>query len=371
MKIIFAVIVPFSILVVFTGFLSTSERIDITQSKKIEIRGIYGSPDAFWKKNLRLDELGVNAIFIHDKSINDSMMKRARTEGLMVFAEFATLNGKNYVEQHPEAWAIDKAGNRVASATWFMGVCPTEPGFKEYRLNELKKLLRKFDLDGVWMDYLHWHAQFEDPKPILPETCFCEHCLASFQSTSKIRIPEGSTSQKAEWILLHHDTDWRTWRCSVIAGWVRNFKSVIKQEKPGALLGVYHCPWDDDDFDGARRRILGLDYGMLKEIVDVFSPMVYHGRMGKSPDWVKENIEWFSKRIDIQTGRYPKVWPIVQAHNDPNVISAEEFEKVLRHGAGAEVTGVMMFTSNSVAEDEKKIESMKRLYTAWRQLNSK
>src|SRR4030095_6232176 len=76
-------------------------------SKKIEIRGIYGSPEPFWKKNLRVDELGVNSVLVHDRSITDSMMTRAKAEGLKVFAEFATLNGKDYVNEHPEAWAVD------------------------------------------------------------------------------------------------------------------------------------------------------------------------------------------------------------------------------------------------------------------------
>jgi hypothetical protein len=107
---------------------------------------------------------------------------------------------------------------------------------------------------------------------------------------------------------------------------------IINQEKPGALLGVYHCPWDDNDFNGARRRNLGLDYDMLRENVDVFSPMVYHGRMRKNPEWVKENIEWFCNRLKIKAGIFPKVWPIVKSYNDPNFISAEEFEKVLRYG---------------------------------------
>ena len=62
-------------------------------------------------------------------------------------------------------------------------------------------------------------------------------------------------------------------------------------------------------------------------------------------------------RLNIKAGTFPKVWPIVQAYNDPNIISAEEFEKVLRYGAGGQATGVMMFTSNSVAEDEQKIAS--------------
>lgn len=361
-----AFIVFFTILLLLTGFITNHKKNYLNSPKEIEIRGIYGSPEPFWKKNLRLNELGVNAVFIHDGAITETIMARAKTEGLKVFAEFATLNGKNYVDKHPEAWPIDQHGNKAPAATWFMGVCPTEPAFRQHRIDELKKLLNGFDLDGVWLDYLHWHAQFEDPEPILPETCFCEHCLSSFQSTSGIKLPEGNTAKKAEWILTNHDSAWRNWRCTVIAGWVKDFKTIINKEKPGALLGVYHCPWDDDDFNGARRRNLGLDYAMLREHVDVFSPMVYHGRMGKDPGWVKENIEWFCKTLDITEGSFPKVWPIVQAHNDPGNISADEFEKVLRYGAGGKATGVMMFTSYSVAEDEKKIGVMKKVYGEWR-----
>ena len=337
-----------------------------TVSKKIEIRGIYGSPEAFWKKNVQVSQLGVNAVFVHSGSIKEEMMTKAKAEGLMVFAEFATLNGKSYVDSHPEAWPIDKVGEKVPPATWFMGVCPTEPGFKQYRTNELIKLLRQFDLNGVWMDYLHWHAQFEDPNPILPETCFCGNCLAGFQSVSGIKIPEGSTPTKADWILKNHESAWRNWRCSVIAGWVRDFKKIINAEKPGTLLGVYHCPWDDNDFKGARRRILGLDYDMLREHVDVFSPMVYHERMGRDPRWVKANIEWFSKKVNIQPGSFPKLWPIVQAHNDPGIISPEDFEKVLQYGLAGGATGVMMFTSNSVAEDPRKTSIMQKVYSSMR-----
>ena len=359
------IIIVFFLSVVLTGFFTRSVDDGVPAvSAKLEIRGIYGSPSAFWRKGLDLRSLGINSIFMHHGSIDDSIMRRAKSEGIMVFAEFATLNGKNYVEKYPEAWAIDNHGKKVEAATWFMGVCPTEPGFREFRRTELRKLLRRFDIGGVWMDYLHWHAQFEDPKPILPETCFCENCLSRFQSASNIQVPSGTTAHKADWILRNQDSAWRHWRCTVIADWVRDFRMIINQEKPGALLGVYHCPWDDREFDSARRRILGLDYDMLRGIVDVFSPMVYHGRMERSPEWVKENIDWFCKRLNIREGVYPKVWPIVQAHNDPGIISAEEFEKVLRYGSGSKASGVMMFTSNSVAEDAAKTAVMRKVYKA-------
>ncbi|MET2984325.1 family 10 glycosylhydrolase [Aureibaculum conchae] len=329
--------------------------------KTVETRGVYGHPKPLWDKGYNLNDLGINAVFVHGGSVDKEMVDRATSEGMKVFAEYATLNGKNYVETHPEAWAINEKGEKVEAATWFMGVCPTEPGFREYRFKQLRDLL-KFDLDGIFMDYVHWHAQFEDSNPILPETCFCDGCLRAFAKYSGLEIPDEIISKKSEWILNNHDEKWRNWRCKVIYDWTYEVKSIIKEIKPEVLLGLYHCPWDDEEFDGARRRILGLDYDLLKETVDVFSPMVYHAKMGREPDWVKENIEWFSNKLTIGKNSYPKIWPIIQAHNSPSVISNEDFETALMAGLAGKSTGVMMFTTSAVAEDEGKIEVMKRVY---------
>jgi hypothetical protein len=210
---------------------------------------------------------------------------------------------------------------------------------------------------------VHWHAQFEEPEPILPETCFCDHCLAAFSKESGIEISGESTAEKAEWILSTQDKQWREWRCMVIYDWSLEMRNILKEHNPDALLGLYHCPWNDQEFDGARYRILGLDYDLLKQTIDVFSPMVYHGRMGREASWVEENIQWFSKRLKIKEGSYPKVWTIVQAYDDPQIISSEEFETVLRGGLAGKSSGVMMFTTYAVAEDEGKTAVMKKVYS--------
>ena len=348
------------VLICFTVLMAYGQK----PNQIIEIRGIYGNPKPFWDKGIKLNNLGVNAIFVHSGSIDQDMIRLAKTENVKVFAEFATLNGKDYVEKHPEAWAINEKGDKVQAASWFMGVCPTEPGFRKYRFDQLRNLLLEFDLDGVWMDYLHWHAQFEEPEPILPETCFCNHCLDTFSKNSGIEIPVGNTTEKATWILKTHDKLWRDWRCNVIYDWTFEIKKIIQEVKPSALLGLYHCPWNDEEYNGARRRNLGLDYDLLKETVDVFSPMVYHGRMGRKPKWVEENIAWFSARLNIKNDSDLKIWPIVQAYNDPGIISSEEFETVLKGGLAGKSSGVMMFTSYAVAEDEGKTEVMRKVYTA-------
>lgn len=329
---------------------------------QIEIRGIYGHPKPLWDKGYALSDLGINAVFLHSHSIDSVLMKRTKEDGIAVYSEFATLNGKNYVDKHPEAWAINERGEQVQAATWFMGVCPTEPGFKQYRFEQLRQLLRKYDIKGIWMDYVHWHAQFEDPDPILPQTCFCDHCLSSFSEDKKIKLPDGNTKAKAQWILSEKDKEWRDWRCSVILDWAQEFRKIINEERPGTLLGLYHCPWDDEEFDGARRRILGLDYDLLRNAFDVFSPMVYHARMGRDAEWVEENIQWFSKRIRAEKHKAPKVWPIVQAYNNPYIITSNEFKTVLHGGMGGTSSGIMMFTTKAIASDKEKVNVLKNTY---------
>jgi hypothetical protein len=324
--------------------------------KTLAIRGTYADPRPFWAKGLRLDDYGINALFVHSGSIRAELIERASAEGAKVYAEFATLNGKGYVEKHPEAWPVNERGERAPAASWFLGACPTEPGFKAYRLKALGDLLEQHDVAGVWMDYFHWHAQFEEPAPILPETCFSESCLAAFRTATGVRVPAGTTAERARWILRTHEREWRDWRCSVLVDWAREIRKAVRARRPGALLGVYHCPWTDAEYGGARRRILGLDLEQLASEVDVFSPMVYHGRMGRPLEWVGEYMKWISQRTRT------RIWPIVQAHQVP----AADFDKVLSLGASGAATGVMMFTFGAVVEDAEKLATVKRLYVNWK-----
>src|SRR6267142_6612001 len=92
------------------------QSLSVAQVKaQIQTRGAYSSPQSFWAKGLRLDDYGINAIFVHSGSIDEAMVQRARNEGARVFAEFATFNGRDWLtrreedkdlvmEEHAEAW---------------------------------------------------------------------------------------------------------------------------------------------------------------------------------------------------------------------------------------------------------------------------
>jgi hypothetical protein len=350
-----------SIIIFLCAFLTSGAASGQALERLPFTKGVYGDPAVLLRDGMSFKSLGINSLFVRSTSLTDELYEVARREGVRVYVEFPTLNGKEYLVDHPEAWPINEQGERAAPADWFMGICLTDSGFKAHREEQLRALLEAFDVDGIWLDYLHWHAQFETPQPILPETCFCERCIGRFEAATGVPVPAGETRLRAAWILSENDSTWRSWRSEVLNDWVRDMKTIVKKVRPDALLGIYYCPWYPDDFDGAHYRILGLDMKALARIADVLSPMLYHQIMDKPTSWVDEYVKWLEES-GITDGKRPRIWPIVQAHNKPGIITTEEFRQVMWNGARAPSSGIMMFTLQSLLSERGKLEVMKDLF---------
>jgi len=330
--------------------------------QKEMMKGIYGDPRALTQKGYSLTGLGINSIFVHKSSLTRELIDQAHQQNIKVYAEFPLLNGKEYLQNDSTAWPIDATGHRSPQADWFMGICPTHPGFRKYREEQLTSMLATLKVDGVWLDYVHWHAQFETPNPILPETCFCTHCLNNFSAATQLTLPEGDPKTKAAWILNEQDEAWRKWRSEVILDWVKDFKTMVHAHDPSLKLGVYYCPWYPHDFNQAEYRILGLDMAALYKAADVLSPMLYHGRMGRQPAWVGEYLAWMDKEIISPDGGGAAIWPIVQASDEPVKISPEEFRNVMMFGTSGPSSGIMMFSTWAFQKDTAKVEVIRELY---------
>ncbi|MFO7826186.1 MAG: hypothetical protein R6V72_19785 [Cyclobacterium sp.] len=323
------------------------------------VKGIYGNPERILEAGYAFDELGVNAVFVRRSSLNQEFYQQAKAQGCKVFVEFPTLNGKGYIEGHPEAWPINEKGEQAAPADWFMGVCPTDPGFQTYRAQQLRETLGNYMVDGVFLDYLHWHAQFETEEPLLPETCFCDRCTRLFEKASGIHIPAEEIANRAQWILANQESAWRDWRNGILNGWVTDMGKILKENQPEALLGAFYCAWFPEDHGAALFNTLGIDVTSLTKRVDVLAPMLFHRMYGRPVSWAGDYLEWLDKIMDSPR---PLVWPIVQAHNKPGVVTPKEFEKALREGSRAPASGIMMFSEQSLLENPAKLKVMQDYY---------
>lgn len=326
------------------------------------IKGVYGNPGALLEAGYSFDSLGMNAVFVRSISLNREFFDTAREQGCRVYVEFPTLLGRNYLQDHPDAWPINEMGDPSPPADWFMGICPTHPGFKEYRADQLKDIMTNFDVDGIFLDYLHWHAQFETAEPILPETCFCDRCTGLFEEDKDIEIHGNSIPEKAGWILANADGQWRDWRNSILNGWVTDMGAIVREYKPEALLGAFYCAWYPADHDSALYRIMGIDVSALAGLTDVLSPMLFHKMKDRPPSWVGEYTTWLDELTGAGEKGKPLVWPIVQAHNNPGIVTPEEFKKVMTEGSQFPSTGIMMFSDQALLQDPEKIRVMKEFY---------
>jgi len=335
----------------------------------IEIRGIYGGvPVQIKERGLELADFGVNALWLGSGSITRELVTTLKSEnpGLKVFAEFNTMHEASYLSDHPDAAPIGSDGRVCPAPNGWQGVCPTHPGYRRERMEAFRKTLTSAPIDGIWLDYHHAHASWEQADPQLPDTCFCSHCLAQFQIDTRVVLPESPIAEKAQRLLGAERATWVQWRCDVFTDWVREFREILDQELPGALLGTFHCPWSESERDGALRNKLAIDLKAQARYLDVLSIMPYHARFGHhdDPSWISRQTQWLGKHLGIQGGRDErlKIWPIVQLSDWGEPVPLSQVAQVLDHGSRLPATGLMVFVWGTLHPQWEKVEEMGRFY---------
>ena len=332
----------------------------------IKIRGIYGGVPTELLEHGELADYGVNAIFMGSGSINAERVSLLKEQGAKVFAEFNTLHVASYLKDHGDAAPIGVDGNVCPPPHGWQGICPTHPGYRQFRMDAFRKVLSEFEIDGIWLDYHHSHASWERAEPDMPDTCFCRRCITQFKRQTKSDLPEEPIPQLARRLLGQHKEAWVQWRCDVFTDWVREFRSIVDETRPQALLGTFHCPWTDSEFNGALRNKLAIDLKAQAEYIDVFSIMPYHARFGhvSDPAWISRQTSWLGNHLGIKgdQGERHRIWPIVQLSDWGESVSVDQVHSVLDHGTRRPATGVMVFNWGSLKRQMEKVDEMADYY---------
>jgi hypothetical protein len=336
-------------------------------NRPIAIRGIYGGvPRQIFDRGETLADYGINAVWIGSGGLRADDIATLKDQGAKVFAEFNTMHVASFLEDHPDAAPIGPEGEPSPPPEGWQGICPTHPEYRYVRMEEFRKVLESFEIDGIWLDYHHSHANWERDEPILPDTCFCDRCLALFREQAGVELPEGPTAEISAMLLGPLKEHWVEWRCEVFTDWVRQFRTIRDDARPDAMLGTFHCPWSDSDFDEALRRKLAIDLKAQAPLFDVLSPMPYHARFGHSrdPEWITRQLDWLGDWLEIDGAGEdrPLVWPILQLSDWGETVPPEQVRSVLDHGTRGPTTGVMVFAWGSLTQDWAKVEALGTFY---------
>jgi hypothetical protein len=332
---------------------------------------VYGGfPNELLQAGERLDQQGINAVFVGSGAANEKLVADARAQGVRLFAEFNTMHVASYVKEHPDAAPVGSDGQVCPPPHGWQGVCPTHEGYRRFRMEEFRKLVQQHAVAGVWLDYLHSHASWERADPALPDTCFCDRCIQRFSKETGIALPQQPRPDVARLLLSEHRARWVQWRCDVFTDWVREFRKILDEIRPGTLLGTFHCPWSDTDLAGALREKLAIDLKAQAAYLDVFSPMPYHARFGHptDPAWISRQVAWLGRYLGIEgkPDERHKIWPIVQLSDWGESVPLEQVETVLDHGSRRPATGVIVFAWSGLRKPLDKAKAMSRFFVSIR-----
>jgi hypothetical protein len=337
----------------------------------VAIRGMYGGvPTQLLEGGRSPADSGINAVWVGSGALDSTPIETLRRQGVKVFAEFNTMHDASYLNDHPDARPVGADGRPCPPPDGWQGVCPTHPGYRAARMEAFRRALADHAIDGIWLDYHHAHASWEQAAPNLPDTCFCNRCLDRFERETGLDLPEGPTSDRARRLLGPLKDRWVAWRCGIFTDWVRQFRALRDETRPSALLGTFHCPWSEDDFGGALRQKLAIDLKAQAAYLDVLSPMPYHARFGHpdDPAWISRRVRDLGRDLGIEgkPGERLKIWPIVQLSDWGEPVPATQVSAVVDHGTRPPATGVTVFNWGSLHKELEKVERLTRSYRSLR-----
>jgi len=272
-----------------------------------------------------------------------------------------------YIKDHPDAAPVGVDGKVCPPAHGWQGVCPTHVAYRKYRMNAFRDVLKTFDVDGIWLDYHHSHASWERAEPDMPDTCFCPRCIAQFKRETGTDLPDAPTGQLSALLLGPRRDAWVAWRCGVFTDWVKEFRTIVDATRPRALLGTFHCPWTETQFDGALREKLAIDLKAQAKYIDVFSIMPYHARFGHAmdPAWISRQTAWLGRYLGITgaPGERNQIWPIVQLSDWGEKVPVEQVRTVLERASCLPATGVLAFHWGGLRNDPAKCREIAKFFS--------
>lgn len=226
----------------------------------------------------RFSQYGANACWFH--GFDAAAFEACARNGITPCVEFKTFRADFSV--HPELIPIGADGRPIRWSDPVQGICLSQHDYVAQVEEELIAGLRAFRPAGIWLDYLTYAGWFETPDPDLQESCFCPDCIADFCAATGI----GATSPRQ--ILEQHAPQWTQHKCERIAAFGGRYAEIIRAHLPACVVGAYMCPWTPDEFDGALRRIFAQDYALLAPAIDIFTPLIYIKKSGRTASWGRE-----------------------------------------------------------------------------------
>jgi hypothetical protein len=327
------------------------------------IVGAFVLPE-FWENSSRLRsnlhalrDVGVNSIMTESDRYDFSAIEATRNSGLRFYAGVACFSDHSanfrLIKERPELWPILENRERRPQMEWYVGMTPIDSRRQEEVLATIGSIARAYQVDGLFLDFVRWPLHWEielRPGRLRPlDSSFDPVTLVKFEAAyGALPSDLNSIPAKAGWIRENRLRDWIDFKCHVITDFVSKARSVLKDARPDAELGVYIVP----DMDGLTEPLTGQRIRDLEPLADWIAPMLYHNILLQPSAWVGSALNGVSEIAKVKT------LPVVQAdsNRDPNdaadwgpPMSADNFSDCLNQVARRnDIGGLIVFPGRAL-----------------------
>lgn len=191
--------------------------------------------------------------FLADRDYLGEVLQAAHRDGVKVLARVdPSLADTSLLEEHPDWFSRTATGEPIAASGLYV-TCPNGPYYRMFIPDVVRELLRRYDLDGIWVNggrFSAWEAG----------QCFCVNCHRSFAREAGGPIPS------AEWQDPRYGR-FLEWRYRALADWVglmRRVKDELRADIPLVLANQLIEPWE-------FIRGGGWDLDLWADAVDILS----------------------------------------------------------------------------------------------------
>jgi hypothetical protein len=318
------------------------------------IRGLFAfdptiDPDKF---AAACHEWGIRQAILHPGFFRDGKMAMAlRQKGIGLWLNLPVFYNPEYLEHHPENYAITSRGRR-AIHDWCHFVCPSREDYLAGFVRDVRATLSILQPEIVSLDFIRHFVFWEkvnlngDPASI-EDGCYCPVCLTAFEKAcgEKVNRDDAATYIRAN---LKHQ--WGDWKCKEIAGVAERILAEIRPLARNAKFAIKLVPWRESDLDGAIRSSAGQDIPVLTRNLDMAIPMAFTQVLGQTPEWKKKLLTHVRNITGKPVLSYVQTDKLIR----PEEITTTQFEAELKEALGHEWAGIVVFEYQQLAANPAK-----------------
>ncbi|KMT66444.1 hypothetical protein [Catenovulum maritimum] len=300
---------------------------------------------------------GVNTLILSPDLLNDpDNFELVKSYGLKIWLNVSIFNAPEYLKRKPEHFAISNKGH-IAKTSWCQFVCPSQSGYIDKLVSDLKSWLEADQVSYISLDFLRHYLFWQDqPYELINADdieygCFCNLCLNRFIQETEQNIAITDVTSETQVKLQY-----QAWRIELITQTAKKLYNEIKTIAPKSEIILNTMPWKYDEFNSALEKFGGQKLDTLANYFDAICPIAFSHITPQEASEKAALMEYYHSISDkkIYYGLQVDHWRL--KFDIPN----NQFETELKRNIVEAKDGMVIYNYKHLVENEEKARILKR-----------